>query len=98
MVPLYIASLSNLTLMQIPIFPTKVRVTEADSALGRRKSSMFNPPSYSREYKVVYPLKADYYIIYATTEGTHSYVNKLSRLGSNDTLTLTLIKYLSNLV
>ena len=35
--------------------------------------------AYSREYKVVYPLKADYYILHATTEGTIADTNRLSR-------------------
>ena len=55
-------------------------VTEADSALGEGKSSVWNPPSNTREFKVVYPLKADYYILHATTEGTLAAENKLSRL------------------
>ena len=29
--------------------------------------------------KVVFPLKADYYIVYATTEETVGFVNRLSR-------------------
>ena len=58
-------------------------VTEADSTLGRRKSTVWNPPANSREFKVVYPLKADYYILHATTEGTLAHENRLSRLHKN---------------
>ena len=61
-------------------FHKKVTVTEADSAVGRRKSTVWNAPSNTREFKVVYPLKADYYILHATTEGTLANENRLSRL------------------
>ena len=49
-------------------------VAQVDSTLGRPKAVPFK----TREFRVVYPLKADYYIIYATTEDTLAIEDRLS--------------------